>query len=663
MKISAPNALTTILVMLFLSSCGGGGGKPSFPVSATISGLAGSGLVIQLNGAGDIPVSVNGQVTFATPIVSGDSYSVTVKSQPTSPWQTCVVSPSSGTVSAAVATAITCTTNTYSVGGTIEGLSANEKITLINSAESLSIGNGSFAFSTKLLSGATFSVRLDTQPDGFDCVLSGASGSVASSDVTSVRVTCTTIPLWASYFSDQSAQMPDLSEFVSSLCGYQTLIQSLITVDLNNDGKKDLLLGAWCDLNGRNLAHLRGTAYNKPVLNSVIALIQQSNGSFLFANRSVFGSDIAPLDGSPVLPQSGDLNGDRRVDLVFETNKEDGRAPTSFEDGSTNFMSYVQALLSQSDGSYRITNVGPKSVSTRPAIIPPEGVGASRGVVIWGSREYQLNESSAWSEKPVPPYVNLMIKIIGSGSTLTVNRFFGDPLGSPAGSGIPLGMYLSRRDSSGNWQALDRLVVAEAITVKTQFLSGQENYLTDQRLITINEQDILTPSIDQACMTGNEEMAGVLEGIPLSKRYVAPEVLRLDQLQGDYTAILFSAQVKSDSLRNFSLAFSQRVKNFFSIQCADVTKDGMGELVVNRLTGGSTSKPTIFMRSTSGFVELLADRIPSSPVSHKGSTSYVEDIDGDGLLDVVYFPVLGLSGGSSRYSLGFFKAKKALKNP
>lgn len=370
------------------------------------------------------------------------------------------------------------------------------------------------------------------------------------------------------------------------------------------------------------------------------------------------------MDGSPVYPQSGDLNGDRRVDLVYETNKEDGRANAFFEDGSTNFTSHVQALLSQSDGSYRITNVGPKTVSSRPGIIPPEGVGASRGVVTWGGREYQLNESNAWSEKPILPYIdNLMIKIIGSGSTLTVNRFTSDPFKLFSGSGIPLGMYLTRRDPSGNWRLLDRLVVAEAITVKSLFLSGQQNYLTDQKLITINDQDIFTPSINEACMTGNEEMVGVLEGIPLSKRYVAPEVLRLDLLQRDYTTILFSAQVKSDSLRNFSLAFSQRVKDFFSIQCADMTKDGMGELVVNRLIDGSTTKPAIFMRSTNGFVELLADRIPSSPVSHKGSSSFVGDIDGDGLLDVVYFPVLGVSGGSSRYSLAFFKAKKALKSP
>lgn len=552
----------------------------------------------------------------------------------------------------------------FSIGGVVEGLSANEKITLINGAESLSIGNGSFVFSTKLLSGAPFSVRLENQPDGFDCVLSGATGSVASSNVASIKVVCTTIPLWASYFSDQSVGMPDLSEFVSRLCGYQTLIQSLIAVDLNNDGKKDLLLGAWCDLNGRNLAYLRGSAYNEPVLNSLIALVQQPNGSFTIANRSVFGADIVALDGSPVLPQSGDLNGDRKPDLVFETNKEDGRAPTIFNDGTTNFTSYVQALLSQSDGSYRISNVGPKGVSTRPAIIPPEGTGAMRGVVVWGSREYQVNDSSVWADKSLSPYVNsLMIKIIEGGSTLTVNRFFGDPLGLPAGLGIPLGMYLFRRDSSGNWQSLNRLVVAEAITVKTLFISGQENYLTDQRLITINDQDILTPSINQACMTSKEEMAGVLEGIPLSKRYEAPEVLRLDQLQGDYVAILFSAEVKSDAIRNFSLAFSQRVKDVFSVQCADLTKDGLGELVINRLIDGSSSKPTIFTRNANGFTELLADRIPSAPVTLKGSTSFVEDLDGDGLLDIVYVPVLGLSGGSSRYSLGFFKAKKALKNP
>lgn len=102
----------------------------TFTVGGTVSGLAGSGLVLQNNGGDNLAKNVDGTFTFATPVASGGAYNVTVATQPTSPAQTCTASSNAGIVSATVANvAINCVTHFITLGqadigpagGTVEG--------------------------------------------------------------------------------------------------------------------------------------------------------------------------------------------------------------------------------------------------------------------------------------------------------------------------------------------------------------------------------------------------------------------------------------------------------------------------------------------------------------------------------------------------------------
>jgi hypothetical protein len=84
----------------------------------------------------------------------------------------------------------TTTPNTYSVGGTVTGLSGT--VVLENNAgNDLSVSaNGAFAFSTQLAQGATYSVTVKTNPSGQTCTVGNASGIVGAASVTNVAVTC-----------------------------------------------------------------------------------------------------------------------------------------------------------------------------------------------------------------------------------------------------------------------------------------------------------------------------------------------------------------------------------------------------------------------------------------------------------------------------------------
>lgn len=187
------------LALAFLTACGGGGGgtppATTYTIGGTVTGLTGAGLVLQNNGGGDLAISANGSFAFATTQASSSTYQVIVLTHPSG--QTCTVSSSSGTVfTANVNTvAVTCTTstNTFTIGGTVTGLSGAGLVLQNNGGGDLPISaNGIFAFATTQASGSTYQVTVLTQPSGQTCTVNSSSGTVSAANVNTVTVTCTT---------------------------------------------------------------------------------------------------------------------------------------------------------------------------------------------------------------------------------------------------------------------------------------------------------------------------------------------------------------------------------------------------------------------------------------------------------------------------------------
>lgn len=76
-------------------------GAAKYTVGGTVSGLAGSGLVLQNNGGDNLTIEVNGSFSFATALPDGSDYSVSIFAQPQSPGQLCAVTLGSGKISGA----------------------------------------------------------------------------------------------------------------------------------------------------------------------------------------------------------------------------------------------------------------------------------------------------------------------------------------------------------------------------------------------------------------------------------------------------------------------------------------------------------------------------------------------------------------------------------
>lgn len=193
-----------MLAAMSLTACGGGGGGGSsgsgggagsttYTIGGTVSGLTANGLVLTDNGGDNLSVSSGATTfTFSQALASGATYSVAVATQPTG--ETCTVSGGSGTVSANVTSvSVTCTANTYTVGGTITGLAASGLVLANNGTDNLAVAAGAtkFTFSQAQLAGTAYNVTVAQQPSGETCAVSSGSGTVTNT-VSNVSVTCAT---------------------------------------------------------------------------------------------------------------------------------------------------------------------------------------------------------------------------------------------------------------------------------------------------------------------------------------------------------------------------------------------------------------------------------------------------------------------------------------
>jgi hypothetical protein len=149
-----------------------------------------------LNGGNNLPISANGSFVFPTALPDGSPYSVTVATQPAGPRQTCLVNNGSGTLAGSNLSnvSVTCTTNTYAIGGAVSGLGAGTGLVLqLNGANDLPISaDGTFAFSVLLDDGSPYDVTVSAQPSGASgtCIVVHGSGLVAGNDVANIEVPC-----------------------------------------------------------------------------------------------------------------------------------------------------------------------------------------------------------------------------------------------------------------------------------------------------------------------------------------------------------------------------------------------------------------------------------------------------------------------------------------
>ncbi|MCK7595529.1 fibronectin type III domain-containing protein [Pseudomarimonas salicorniae] len=370
---------------------------PSYRVRGSVAGLAaGNSVVLQNNGGDDLTVAADGPFAFSTALVDGSAYAVTVSTQPSTPNQTCEVgrqpivkgSPAnSGMIMGADVTdlLVTCTTNLYTVGGSVSGLAAGKTLVLQNNGgDDLSLSaNGAFTFATALPDGSAYSVSVLTAPSmpNQTCALSrqtpgkgGATldGVISGSNVGDILVTCTT-------------NTYTVGGSVAGLAPGNTLV-------LQNNGGDDLSLSA----NGAftfATALPDGSAYSVSVLtapsmpNQTCALSRQTPGkgggtiSGMISGSNV--GDILVTCSTNTYTVGGSVSGLAAGNSVVLQNN-DGDALTASSDGAFTFATalpdgspYSVAVRTQPTTPNQICEIGRQSAGKGAPVVSGVIMGAN----------------------------------------------------------------------------------------------------------------------------------------------------------------------------------------------------------------------------------------------------------------------------------------------
>lgn len=168
---------------------------PPHQLGGTVIGLLGQGLVLTLDDGSDpLAITANGNFIFNDPLGFGETYSITVLSQPLAPAQVCVVLNGEGMMGAVDINdvVVNCgASNTHAVGGTVSGLTGGGLTLQLNGSDDLPLSaNGSYTFLSRLVDGAAYLVSVSTQPQGQLCTLTNASGIIAGADISDVNLSC-----------------------------------------------------------------------------------------------------------------------------------------------------------------------------------------------------------------------------------------------------------------------------------------------------------------------------------------------------------------------------------------------------------------------------------------------------------------------------------------
>jgi hypothetical protein len=220
-----------------------------FTVGGSVSGLVGTGLVLQDNTADNLTIAGTGNVsfTFATPLPAGTTYAVTILTQPLNPGQTCSVLNGSGTLNTSINNVqIICSQPAFNIGGSVVGLVPGPGNTVElqdNAGDNLLVtGNTSFTFPTQVTNGGIYNVGVFLQPTSQPqpCNEFNYTG-IATHNVSDVVVDCQHNDWnWISWFIPSSNKADN----------YATAVTPIPIKDTNNPGGRDFAM-TWTDSIGR----------------------------------------------------------------------------------------------------------------------------------------------------------------------------------------------------------------------------------------------------------------------------------------------------------------------------------------------------------------------------------------------------------------------------
>lgn len=480
----------------------------------------------------------------------------------------------------------------------------------------------------------------------------GGGGSQPSANTdTNSKVTTTSAPPEVVYFREIKNAIPSLSAYYDRTCtGINAHLFIAPAVDLNKDNRKDLLIVLWCSV------PTNGMVQEGPSKNTLISLIQNNDGTFRLGNQELFGKNFIELSGQIGEPQRigiGDFNGDKNPDIIFSTSWEDGRYGFS-KDGIYSWDSWPDALMSQSDNTYKLERFGNRGDSSYVTLIK----GTDRDIFSNGSYIWSF-QNQTWSKSQIYFSSNSETNVLTKASIFLDNENVTMPLENKDSFGWLLGkVNLTEGYGIPNkhyrYTNSDKLVLADIKQV--WITSSERNADQFQPMGTIDNVEYLMPSYNSSCSftEGSDTyVAAEFFAVKLKERYVGQPLSwqsasnpsgNVSYQNGVSRIHLFKIN-NGKILRITNPVLDQDITNAHYVNCRDVNGDKKIDIVVYRL-GHKQEKSIIFLHNGNGnFSEVSPNKIPDVPTVYHGHHVMFNDLNNDGQTEILYGPGQGYPVG------------------
>lgn len=460
----------------------------------------------------------------------------------------------------------------------------------------------------------------------------------------------TPTPTPVSLFSSTPLTMPDLRPYYTQMCGDQTGTQVTLA-DLNKDGKQDLVVTFNCHLPNQVGQNYADALVTTPANGGLVIFLQQADGSFVDSTQQVLGTSFYHVNGLTRMPAVVyDFNGDGYVDLVFAINNEDGRVSSDLM--ASNFNEPNLFLMSNGNGTYTASTHGISAWNYNLELADNTSGGKDliSSPIGYGVGDYGMTYQNGWNMSTTDySWVN--------GATAFFSR-----ASSGSGSSMAIvptnNLTVTLYQKNGTWAPANTISLLPAgATSSVINMIDWNGGAGTMVLLNMNGANYIDTSLENSCMLKLKKTDTVQTAIftmisTKLNNYTPGTVLNLPAMSASDTTQsvnLVGFTVVNNSVVSVPLNIKNQLTSMsgYNIMCGDFNGDGSDDIAVTDWQTGSVA--AIYINDGNGnFDRINPASVPgvSASTYTNGNAFIIADINGDGIMDLLYYPVNGVPDGS-----------------
>ena len=449
-------------------------------------------------------------------------------------------------------------------------------------------------------------------------------------------------------------------------------VNNFVAIDMDGDGTKELVLAM------TKYEAIYGQYASEPCLNKILIFKLINGVQFKDISDSLIEgkNDLGGCTDSQVVKV--DINNDGKIDILYSTNQENGR---SYDLGSK-MGGQLVGLISQSNGKYKIVKFGRelwyhgsgKGIDTDGRVFFAAGASGPNlkndGVDITVKSGFKyLN-----GEMIESPMGTLPILSGTSFEFLSVNQSkFSNWLIKPAQAPNSTGVQ-GYRLSNANWEFINEITPDYTFIAYEKILNWGGT-TTPLDVIKIGDKFYAGvqggTTLENSCQIKINPQSDPIALFKLSRsiipNYQPGKLIIESDLK--FSAKIVGYKIENDKVVpvNLNIINEDEIRNYGWFECKDVNNDGYEDIVVYAMpdmTVISDASPAVYLNQKDGsFKRNIYDEkiIIKSDNPIDIITSYMDDIDGDGIMDIVILPGLTNTYRNLSGSMKFFKGLKRLQ--